>query len=83
MRFKRIRPKETHQNENPCKVCKVFQLMKQKVWKAFLTFRFWKTVPKEQILKPTKNRRQSTKNRGAKKYGLKNMKRLDSDSVGV
>ena len=39
--------KKTYQNENPCKVCEVFQLTKQ-VWKAFQTYRFWKTLPKEQ-----------------------------------
>ena len=29
--------KKTHQNENPCKVCKAFQFTNQKVWKAFLS----------------------------------------------
>ena len=37
---------------NPGKVCEVFQprfqLTKQKVWRASKTYRFWKTIPKEQ-----------------------------------
>ena len=40
--------KKTHENENPFKVCEAFQLKKQKVQKAFQTYRFRKTVPKEQ-----------------------------------
>ena len=40
--------KKTHQKENPCKVCEFFQLTKRTVWKAFQTYRFWKTVAKEQ-----------------------------------
>ena len=40
--------KKTNQNENPFKVCEAFQLKKKKVWKAFWTYHFWKTVPKEQ-----------------------------------
>ena len=27
--------KKTHQNDNPCKACEIFQLNKQKVSKAF------------------------------------------------